>query len=442
MSLFKSKSAGQNGGSAVSARSGIVTVLDVGSTKISCVIARLKPREETAVLPGRTHHVEVLGIGHQRSRGVKSGVIVDLDAAEQSIRLAVDSAERMAGVTVESLIVNMSSGRLKSQSFSAGINLGGHEVDDSDINRVLGAGAKQSMAVERQVVHSLPVSFTLDAERGIADPRGMFGEQLSVDMHVLTADAAPLRNLELCINRAHLNVEMIVATPYASGLAALVEDEAQMGAACIDIGGGTTTIAIFNENKFIYADAIAVGGNHITMDIARGLSTRLDEAERLKVKQGSALPSAADERDMLSVMPIGEDEGEAPNQISRSVLTRIIRARVEETLEIVRDRLNQSGYGQAVGKRIVLTGGGSQLQGIAEVARRILARNVRVGRPLGVQGLPEAARGPAFSATAGLLIYPQVAEFEISAARYSARQKMTGTGGRIARMGNWLRESL
>ena len=442
MSLFKGKSSGSSGASSASARSGLVTVLDVGSTKISCVIARLMPREETAILPGRTHHVEVLGIGHQRSRGVKSGVIVDLDAAEQSIRLAVDSAERMAGVTVESLIVNMSAGRLKSESFAAGINLGGHDVDDSDINRVLAAGAKQSMAVERQVVHSLPVSFTLDAERGISDPRGMFGDQLSVDMHVLTADAAPLRNLELCINRAHLNVEMIVATPYASGLAALVEDEAQMGAACIDIGGGTTTIAIFNENKFVYADAIAVGGNHITMDIARGLSTRLDEAERLKVKQGSALPSIADERDMLSVMPIGDDDGEVANQVPRAVLTRIIRARVEETLEIVRDRLNQSGYGQAVGKRIVLTGGGSQLQGLAEVARRILARNVRVGRPLGVAGLPDAARGPAFATTAGLLIYPQVAEFEISAARFSARQKASGTGGRIARMGHWLRESL
>jgi cell division protein FtsA len=440
MSLFGGKSSGQN--ASANSRSGLVTVLDVGSTKISCVIGRLKPREETALLPGRTHHVEVLGIGHQRSRGVKSGVIVDLDDAEQSIRLAVDSAERMAGVTVESLIVNMSAGRLKSEQFSASVKLGGNDVDETDINRVLAAGAKQSMQAERQVIHSLPVSFTLDAERGIADPRGMFGEQLGVDMHVLTADSAPLRNLELCINRAHLTVEMMVATPYASGLSALVEDEAQMGAACIDFGGGTTTIAIFNENKFVYADAIAVGGNHITMDIARGLSARLDEAERLKVKQGSALPSAHDDRDTLSVMPIGDEDGEIANQVPRAVLTRIIRARVEETLELVRDRLNQSGLGQTVGKRIVLTGGGSQLQGLAEVARRILARNVRIGRPLGVSGLPEAARGPAFAATGGLLIYPQVAEFEISAARHAARQKATGTGGRIARMGSWLRESL
>jgi cell division protein FtsA len=440
MSLFGGKSSGQN--AAANARGGLVTVLDLGSTKISCVIARLKPREETAILPGRTHHVEVLGIGHQRSRGVKSGVIIDLDGAEQAVRLAVDAAERMAGVTVESLIVNMSAGRLKSEQFSASIKLGGHDVDESDINRVLAAGAKQSMAAERQVVHSLPVSFTLDAERGISDPRGMYGEQLGVDMHVLTADAAPLRNLELCINRAHLTVEMVVATPYASGLSALVEDEAQMGAACIDIGGGTTTIAIFNESKFVFADAIAVGGNHITMDIARGLSTRLDEAERLKVKQGSALPSASDDRDMLSVMPIGDEDGEIANQVPRAVLTRIIRARVEETLELVRDRLNQSGLGQTVGKRVVLTGGGSQLQGLAEVARRILGRNVRIGRPLGVAGLPEAARGPAFAATGGLLIYPQVAEFEISAARHAARQKATGTGGRIARMSHWLRESL
>ncbi|MDH7789486.1 cell division protein FtsA [Ochrobactrum sp. AN78] len=439
MSILGGKGSSQVGTSGRKVR--LLTVLDVGSSKVSCVIARLRPHESGALLPGRTHRMEVLGIGHQRSRGVKSGVIIDLDAAEQSIRLAVDAAERMAGLTVDSLIVNISAGRLKSETFTASVNLGGHEVEQTDIRRVLAAGAKQALAAERHLVHSLPVGYTLDGERGIRDPLGMLGDSLGVDMHVLTADAAPLRNLELCINRCHLSVEAIVATPYASGLAALVGDEAEMGAACIDMGGGTTTISVFSEGKFIHADAVAIGGNHVTMDVARGFSTRMEDAERLKVMYGSALPSAADDRDLISVPPIGDDERDVPNQYPRSVLTRIIRARVEETLELVRDRLNQSGLGHIVGKRVVLTGGASQLPGMPEAARRILARNVRIGRPLGIAGLPEAAKGAAFSATVGLLIYPQVAGIEERSVKAASSGHMTGTGGRIQRVGQWLRES-
>jgi len=422
-------------------RSGIVTVLDVGSSKVCCVVAKLKPREEGQLLKGRTHQARVIGIGHQKSQGVKSGVVVDLDRAEHAIRLAVDAAERMAGLTVDSLIVNLTAGRLKSKSFSATINLGGHEVDAADIRRVLAAGSKQALKAEREVVHSLPVAFSLDAERGMRDPRGMVGDMLGVDMHVLTGDSAPLRNLELCINRSHLSVERMVATPYASGLAALVDDELEMGAACIDMGGGTTTISVFADGKFVHGDAIPVGGSHVTMDMAKGLSTRLEDAERLKVMHGSALPGSADDRDLVSIQPIGSDDGEAPLQIPRSVMTRIIRARIEETLEILRDRLNKSGYGNAVGKRVVLTGGASQLSGLPEAARRILGRNVRIGRPLGVAGLPEAAKGPAFATAVGLLIYPQVASFESAQAGGFARLRMTGTGGKFHRMSQWLRDS-
>ncbi|WHT42194.1 cell division protein FtsA [Ochrobactrum sp. SSR] len=439
MSILGGKGSSQGGTAGRKVR--LLTVLDVGSSKVSCVIARLRPHEGGALLPGRTHRMEVLGIGHQRSRGVKSGVIIDLDAAEQSIRLAVDAAERMAGLTVDSLIVNISAGRLKSETFTASVNLGGHEVEQTDIRRVLAAGAKQALAAERHLVHSLPIGYTLDGERGVRDPQGMLGDSLGVDMHVLTADAAPLRNLELCINRCHLSVEAIVATPYASGLSALVGDEAEMGAACIDMGGGTTTISVFSEGKFIHADAVAIGGNHVTMDVARGFSTRMEDAERLKVMYGSALPSAADDRDLISVSPIGDDERDVPNQYPRSVLTRIIRARVEETLELVRDRLNQSGLGHIVGKRVVLTGGASQLPGMPEAARRILARNVQIGRPLGIAGLPEAAKGAAFAATVGLLIYPQVAGIEERSVKAASSGLMTGTGGRIQRVSQWLRES-
>ena len=429
------------GGSSDSAhRSGIVTVLDVGSSKVCCVVAKLSPREDGNLLRGRSHRIQVIGIGHQKSQGVKSGVVIDLDRAEHAVRLAVDAAERMAGLTVDSLIVNMTAGRLKSETFSATINLGGHEADEADVKRVLAAGAKQALKADREVVHSLPVGFSLDAERGVRDPRGMVGDTLGVDMHVLTGDAAPFRNLELCINRSHLSVERMVATPYASGLAALVDDELEMGAACIDMGGGTTTISVFNEGKFIHADAIPIGGNHVTLDMAKGLSTSIAAAERLKVMHGSALPNSADDRDLVTVQPIGE-EGEVPVQVPRSMMTRIIRARVDETLELLRDRINKSGYGNVVGKRVVLTGGASQLAGLPEAARRILGRNVRIGRPLGVAGLPEAAKGPAFSVPVGLLIYPQMASFESHPAKGISGLRMTGTGGKLHRMSQWLRDS-
>jgi cell division protein FtsA len=422
-------------------RSQIVSILDVGTSKICCLIARLTPCEPGEALPGRTHSVEVLGIGHQRSRGIKSGVVANLDAAEQAIRQAVDAAERMAGVTVQSLIVNLSSGRLTSENYSANVALSG-PVTEGDIGRVLAAGRRHSVTEGRSVIHSLPIGYSLDADSGIADPRGMLGQRLGVDMHVVSAESPPLRNLELCINRCHLSIETVVATPYASGLAALADDEAELGCACIDFGGGTTTIAVFMKGQFVHTDAVAIGGQHITVDVARGLSARLEDAERLKTMYGSALPGISDERDFLSVPPLGDDEeDEGPNSVPRSALTRIIRPRVEEILELVRDRLNSSGFASLVGRRMVLTGGASQLTGLAEAARRILARNVRLGRPLGIAGMPELAKGPAFSTAVGLLIYPQVAEMEQFDRGYETYFAKTGTGGYLARVGDWLRES-
>lgn len=425
----------------------VVSVLDIGSSKVCCLIAKLKPREESAVLPGRTHKIEVVGIGHQRARGIKSGAVIDLEGAEHSIRLAVEAAERMAGVTVESLIVNGSSGRLHSELFSADISLDGHQVEEDDIARVLKTGAEHALAHERSVVHSLPIGFSLDGDQGVSDPRGMLGGKLGVDMHIVTAEDAPLRNLELCINRAHLTIEAMVATPYASGLSALVDDEAQLGCACIDMGGGTTTLSIFMDGRFVFCDAVAVGGNHVTMDLARGLSTRIEDAEKIKILHGSTLTGGNGEDDTIAIPPMGDDERDLPNQVSRSQVTRIIRPRVEEILELIRDRLSASGFAGTVGKRIVLTGGASQLNGANELARRILGKNVRIGRPAGVSGMPESAKGPAFSTSVGLLIYPQMTHLENFNSRSFMRNgnrsehRMTGTGGPIVRFGNWLKES-
>ncbi len=348
-----------------SKRSHIVSVLDIGSTKVVCMIGRLTPRQESEILPGRTHKVEIIGIGHQRSRGVKSGVIADLDALEGVIRLSVDAAERMAGLTVDSLIVNVSAGRLASDIYTASIDLGGQEVEASDLRKVLVAASQQSMRQDRAILHSLPTGYSLDGERGIRDPLSMYGDLLGVDMHVVTVERTALKNLELCVNRAHLSVEGMVATPYASGLAALVDDEVELGCAAIDMGGGTTTISVFAEGRLIHTDAIGLGGHHVTTDLARGLSTRIEDAERLKVVHGSALLNGADERDMISIPPIGEDDRDQPSQVSRALVTRIVRARIEETLELIRDRIQKSGFSPIVGKRVVLTGGASQSDGAA-----------------------------------------------------------------------------
>lgn len=429
------------GAKGVEGRSGVITVLDVGSSKVCCMIARLRPGGSSDLLRGRTHRIQVIGIGHQRSQGIKSGVIVDLASAERSVRQAVDAAERMAGLTVESLIVNLTAGRIRSEAFSATVNLGGHETTASDIGRVLAAGSKQAVAAEREVIHSVPAGYSLDSEGGIRDPLGMIGDLLGVNMHVMTADAAPVRNLELCVNRAHLSVERMVATPFAAGLSALVEDEGEMGAACIDMGGGTTSLAVFQNGNFVHAASAPVGGLHVTQDLARSLSTSMEHAERLKVMHGSALPVPVDDGDMVNIASLSGDVAEAQQQIPRAVMNRIVRARIEEILEMIRDRLTRSGYSGAVGRRIVLTGGASQLAGLPEAARRVLGRSVRIGRPLGVAGLPEATKGPAFAAAIGLMIYPQVAGFENNGrSMHRIGAALTGTGP-IQRVGQWIRNS-
>ncbi|KRB61446.1 cell division protein FtsA [Rhizobium sp. Root708] len=424
-----------------SKRSHVVSVLDIGSTKVVCMIGRLTPREESQVLPGRTHNIEIIGIGHQRSRGIKTGAISDLDALESVIRLAVDAAERMAGLTVESLIVNVTAGRLTSDIYTATIDLGGQEVELNDLKKVLSAACQQSLRQDRAVLHSLATGFSLDGERGIRDPLSMYGDVLGVDMHVVTAERTALKNLELSVNRAHLSVEGIVATPYASGLAALVDDEVELGCAAIDMGGGTTTISVFAEGKLVHTDAVSLGGHHVTTDLARGLSTRIEDAERLKVVHASAMPNSSDERELISIPPIGEDDRDLPTQVPRALVSRIVSARIEETMELIRDRIQRSGFSPIVGKRVVLTGGASQLTGLADVARRILARNVRIGRPMGVSGLPTAAKGPAFSTAVGLMIYPQVADMETHASQSGLLMSLGGNTSRIARMGQWLKES-
>ena len=422
-------------------KNAILSVLDVGTSKVVCLVARLDPVPESDTLRGRTHKAQIIGIGHQRSRGLKGGAIVDLEAAEQSIRLAVDAAERMAKVEIRSLILNMTGGRLTSESYHAEIPLRGAAVGQHEMSRVLEAASHTGARPGRTILHSLPTGYALDQIKGIRDPHGMVGEKLGVDMHLITSDQNAVRNLMLAVERCHIGVEAVVASPYAAGLSALVDDEADMGVVVVDCGGGTTSFGVFSQGAIMHADAVAVGGHHITMDIARGLSTTLTHAERLKTLYGSTIATASDEREMIAVASVDEDDRDAVNHVPKSHLVRIMKPRVEEILELVRDRLKSAGFGTEAGRRIVLTGGGAQLTGMADLSRQILSKQVRIGRPLGVQGLPEAARGPAFAAPVGLLVYPQVASLEHFEPRSSGFMLATGTDGYFSRMGRWFRDS-
>ncbi|MHB2167558.1 cell division protein FtsA [Alsobacter sp. R-9] len=422
-------------------KSTVLSVLDIGTSKVVCLVARLDPIVESDLLRGRTHRARIVGIGHQRSRGLKGGAIVDLEAAEHSIRLAVDAAERMAKVEIRAVIVNMTGGRLGSESYLADVALRGSGVGDGDIHRVLEAASMTGSRPGRTVLHSLPTGFALDSVTGIHDPHGMVGERLGVDMHVVSADQNAIRNLMLAVERCHLEVEAVVATPYAAGLSALVDDEAEMGAVVVDLGGGTTSLGVFAGGHIVHADGVAVGGNHITMDIARGLSTSVAHAERLKTLYGSTIATASDDRETVAVASVDEDDREAVNHVPKSHLVRIMRPRVEEILELARDRLKAAGFSSEAGRRVVLAGGGAQLTGLPELARRILSKQVRIGRPLGVQGLPEAAKGPSFAAPVGLLVYPQVAGLEHFVPSHSGSFLGTGTDGYLSRMGRWIKDS-
>jgi cell division protein FtsA len=421
-------------------RSALVAALDIGTSKIACLIGRLKPQAPTEALRRRSHSVEIIGIGHTRARGIKSGSVVDLGEAEESVRQAVAAAERMAGVEADAVIVSVSAGRITSELYAATVHVAGTTVNTADIERVLAAGTRHSVRDGRVVLHSLPIGYALDDQRGAHDPRGMLAKRLGVDMHVVTADVASLRNLMLTVEHCHLGVKAMVASPYMSGLAVLADDEADLGAALIDIGAGTTTIAVFSGGHFVHADGFAVGGHHITMDLARGLTASMADAERLKTLYGSVLASTTDADEVISVPAIAGDEHEPPHMVTRASLLSIVKPRMEEILEMARDRLAASPFAAEPRGRIVLTGGASQLTGATELAGRILGRQVRIGRPLGIAGLPDAAKGPAFAAAAGLLVYPQVSYLEHFERRHS-RRFMSGTGGYFARVGRWLRES-
>src|SRR5215469_13149440 len=420
-------------------RIALVASLDIGTSKIACMIARLKPCPPSDAFRGRSHAAEVIGYSQIQSRGVKGGAVVDPNECEEVVRQAVALAERMAKLRVESVLLSVSGGRPQGQMIEAATEIRGGAVSAADVARLTSTGMHHATGIGRTVLHALPVGYSLDGVKGVRDPKGMVARQFGVDMNVVTADATVARNLMLVVERCHLNVEAMAASPYVAALSVLTDDEADLGAAVVEMGAGTTTIAIYSAGRFVHASGFAVGGQHVTMDLARGLSACIADAERIKTLYGTVLTGGSDARELMSV-PTAGDERDVPQIVSRATIANIVRHRVEEIFEMVRDRLADSPFAAEPKARVVLSGGAAQLTGIPELATQILGRPVRIGRPLGFGRLPHEAKTASFAAPTGLLVYPQYAHLEHTEPRHTRQLLKTGTDGYFGKVGRWLRE--
>ncbi len=408
-------------------QSGSIGVLDIGSTKIACIIGRI----ESDGTP------RVLGFAWQRARGVRGGAIAELHEAERAIRACVGQAETEADVRLRSITVNLSCGQPESHVVPVQLDMGGRAVTEADVRRVLLAGRTRAASEGRDIIHALPLGWSVDNAEGVADPRGLFCETLSARVHVVDALRPALRNVGSCLLQCDLEVSEMVSAPMASGLAVLVEDERQLGATVIDMGGGSTGMAVFADGQLLDTAQLPIGGSHITHDIARGLSTPTPHAERLKTMYGSAYSSPDDDREMLPVPLMGEDEHQIA-KVPRSMVINIIRPRLEETFQLVRDRLDAAGLTNMQGNRIVLTGGASQLPGVSDLAGKILGRQARIGRVAAPRGLPDSASGPAFATAVGMLAWASGAGRTLHDIDLEAEQP----GGLARRIVKFLRDRL
>ena len=410
---------------------GVVAILDVGTSKIACLILRFDGpdamRETDGVGPmAGQSQFRVIGAATTRSRGVQFGEIAVMNETERAIRTAVQAAQKMANVRVDHVIACFSGAEPRSYGLAGDIELADSVVTEQEIGRVLAACDVPDIGMGREVLHAQPVNFALDHRTGLGDPRGQIGNRLACDMHLLSVEGSVVQNLLYCIKRCDLEVAGVASSAYVSGIAGLVEDEQELGAACIDMGGGSTGISIFMTKHMIYSHAFRMGGDHVTSDISKGLQIPVAVAERIKTKHGGVHATSMDDREMIEIGGDSGDWEKDRRQVSRTELIGIMRPRVEEILEEARVRLDAAGFEHLPSQQIVLTGGASQIPGLDGLAARILGQRVRLGRPLRVQGLPQAATGPAFASAVGLCLFaahPQDEwwDFDVPSERYPAR---------------------
>ena len=408
----------------------VITAIDVGTTKVTCFIARREGQED----------LRIIGIGHEVARGLKAGIVTDMTAAEESIRRAVQRAERMAEVRAREAYVSLSGGAPESRYTENAISLGGEEIDDSVIQRAFDELAPNMRTGDRDTIHAIPIQYELDGARGIRNPRGMTGRRLGVRLHVVSVAHGALRNLITCMRRCELDVAAPVISGYAAGLACLVEDELDLGVTVIDMGGGTTSLAVFSGGALVHAESFPIGGWHVTNDIARGLSTPITSAEQVKKFYASATSGPRDAQLTIEVPQLGEGTPATSMQVSRSLLVGIVRPRLEEIFELVRDRLDSSGFADAAGRRVVITGGASQIEGIRELAGQVLEKQIRLARPLPIPGLAQSTTGPEYAVGAGLLVYAGKNQANPQPRRVRRDQRRRPET-RLGRISHWLKEN-
>lgn len=374
-------------------RTGLVSALDVGTSKIVCVIGQAEAGS-----------LKILGSALRESAGLKAGAVTSLEQAEESIRDCVAAAENMADSRIQNVLINVNCGQPVSVTSRAVMSLDGALISDEHLRLLLSDGRARAKLEGHEIIQSAPTAYVVDEARGVKNPLGMFCQRVGVAMHAVAVKPSPLQNLKLAVERCHLRVVGNLFGAYASGLSTLTEDEKQIGATVIDMGGGTTSIAVFLEGHLVHADVVPVGGFAVTSDIARMLAAPLAAAERTKTLYGAAMGEMDGSADVVSVAQMGEEGDDSALRLPRSMLTRIIQARLEEIFGEVQTRLKASGFDVAAGRRAVLTGGACQLAGMRELAARILNKQVRIGRPGVFPGLAAASAGPDYATAIGLLM--------------------------------------
>lgn len=422
---------------------GVVAVLDIGTSKVACLVLRFDGTESFHEAEGIGSMAgqagfRVIGAATTRSRGVRLGEVDAMQETERAIRTAVQAAQKMANIRVDHVIACLSGARPRSYGLEGRIEVEADQVTEQDIARVLASCDVPDYGRGREIIHAQPINFALDHRSGLNDPRGQVGQELATDMHMLTVDHSVIQNIMHCVKRCDLELAGIASSAYLSGVSCLVEDEQELGAACIDMGGGSTGMSIFMKKHMIYADSVRIGGDHVTSDIAMGLSVPAATAERIKTFYGGVHATGMDDRDMIEIGGESGDWEKDRRSVSRAELIGIMRPRVEEILEEVKERLDVAGFDHMPSQQIVLTGGGSQIPGLDGLASKILGAQVRLGRPLRVHGLPQAATGPAFSSAVGLSLFAahpkdEWWDFEMPTESYPARS--------LKRAVRWFREN-
>lgn len=374
----------------------IVTAIDIGSWKVSALIARVSD----------TGELTILGTGQRESRGVRRGFIADMERTEMAVRETMEQAERVAGINIENVWVSFSGGSLVSDIVTVERDLNGYRIEQGDIDELLQIGRESIDPDGRVVLHAQPTCFTINGTEGVKRPLGMHADRLGVDIHVVLADGAPIANMELCVRNAYLNVNGVVAAPVATGMACLSDEERDLGVALIEMGAGVTNVSVYAGGMLVGLHSIPIGATDITDDIASAFGIRRSQAERVKCFYGSAMQSRRDFREMIEIVPnVAEGERSDGGRITRAALVAVITERLNQLMAQVNDVLKTMGFSTPVGRQVVLTGGGAEMKGMADYAQGALGRAVRIGRPRGLAALPDAHAGPAFSTLAGLALY-------------------------------------